>query len=481
MAQRLVRAKRRLRVAGIGLRESPSPVLPERLDQVMAVLYLIFNEGYAASSGDAPVRHELCGEAIRLAQHPRVAASGRARAARAARRSCSSSTPRAPARIGADGSAVLLDDQDRRLWDARPDRPGRDRAPRAAEAGWVGGRTAPGGDRRASTSGPRTAAETDWHAIAALYADLAAVAPSPVVDLNRAVAVSMSEGPERGPRAASTAWRVEGRSPGTTSCRPPGPTCSAGSAARAEALAEYRRALELAPGGADRRSSPAGAPRCRQSWAQTKLSPMARKIPSLGRFLGVRALYAMAYGEISSSLYYALGITAVYALSLTPVVFAAAGFLFALAAAAYAEGGATIPEPGGASAFARRAFNDLVGFIAGWATVLDFVLAISLSALFLPYYFAGALGQYGWFRGQHGRATACAVAIVLVVTVIRMLRRTDAYTIGVVRRRARPGHAGRDRGLRARAPALGRRAQEQHRPRRDADLELRSPSRSRSR
>jgi APA family basic amino acid/polyamine antiporter len=159
---------------------------------------------------------------------------------------------------------------------------------------------------------------------------------------------------------------------------------------------------------------------------------MARKIPSLGRFLGVRALYAMAYGEISSSLYYALGITAVYALSLTPVVFAAAGFLFALAAAAYAEGGATIPEPGGASAFARRAFNDLVGFIAGWATVLDFVLAISLSALFLPYYFAGALGQYGWFRGQHGRATAVAVAIVLVVTVVRMLRRTDAYAVGVV-------------------------------------------------
>jgi basic amino acid/polyamine antiporter, APA family len=159
---------------------------------------------------------------------------------------------------------------------------------------------------------------------------------------------------------------------------------------------------------------------------------MARKIPSLGRFLGVRALYAMAYGEISSSLYYALGITAVYALSLTPVVFAVAGFIFALAAAAYAEGGATIPEPGGASAFARRAFNDLVGFIAGWATVLDFVLAISLSALFLPYYFAGAIGQEDWFRGQQGRATVVAVAIVLAITVVRMVRRTDAYTIGVV-------------------------------------------------
>src|SRR5437773_2495740 len=159
---------------------------------------------------------------------------------------------------------------------------------------------------------------------------------------------------------------------------------------------------------------------------------MARKIPSLGRFLGARARYAMAYGEISSSLYYALGITAVYALSLTPFVFAAAGFLFALAAAAYAEGGATIPEPGGASAFARRAFNDLVGFIAGWATVLDFVLAIALSALFLPYYFAGALNQPGWFGAHHTRATAVAVAVVFAVTAARMVRRTDVYTFGVI-------------------------------------------------
>ena len=122
---------------------------------------------------------------------------------------------------------------------------------------------------------------------------------------------------------------------------------------------------------------------------------MARKIPSLGRFLGAPSLYAMAYGEISSSLYYALGITAFYALSLTPVVFLAAGLLFALAAAAYAEGGATIPEPGGSSALARRAWGDLAGFIAGWATVLDFVITISLSALFLPHYVAGAVGSHG--------------------------------------------------------------------------------------
>ena len=156
---------------------------------------------------------------------------------------------------------------------------------------------------------------------------------------------------------------------------------------------------------------------------------MARKIPSLGRFLGAPSLYAMAYGEISSSLYYALGITAVYALSLTPVVFLAAGLLFALAAAAYAEGGATIPEPGGSSALARRAWGDLAGFIAGWATVLDFVITISLSALFLPHYVAGAFGEQGTFSVR--QAAALAVAILVVITIVRLVRRTDAYSAGV--------------------------------------------------
>jgi len=159
------------------------------------------------------------------------------------------------------------------------------------------------------------------------------------------------------------------------------------------------------------------------------LREMARKIPSLGRFLGAPSLYAMAYGEISSSLYYALGITAVYALSLTPVVFLAAGLLFALAAAAYAEGGATIPEPGGSSALARRAWGDLAGFIAGWATVLDFVITISLSALFLPHYVAGAFGYESAFSVR--QAAALAVAVLGVITVVRLARRTEIYTAGV--------------------------------------------------
>jgi len=157
---------------------------------------------------------------------------------------------------------------------------------------------------------------------------------------------------------------------------------------------------------------------------------MARKIPSLGRFLGAPSLYALAYGEISSSLYYALGLTAIYALSLTPVVFLAAGVLFAFAAAAYAEGGATLSEPGGSSALARRAWGDLVGFIAGWATVLDFVITVSLSALFLPHYVSGALGQDP--NALSVRAAAVyAVGILVIITTVRLARRTEIYTAGV--------------------------------------------------
>src|SRR4029078_4675477 len=125
--------------------------------------------------------------------------------------------------------------------------------------------------------------------------------------------------------------------------------------------------------------------------------------------LGTPALYAMAYGEIGSSLYYALGITAVYALSTTPAVFIAAGFLFALAAASYAEAGATIPDRGGASAYARRAFNDMAGFVAGWATVLDYVISISLAALFIPHYMAAALGKPGYFSSRQALGIALAI------------------------------------------------------------------------
>ncbi len=146
--------------------------------------------------------------------------------------------------------------------------------------------------------------------------------------------------------------------------------------------------------------------------------------------LGAPALFAIAYGEIGSSLYFALGLTSVYALSATPFVFLAAGLLFALAAAAYAEGGATIAEPGGAASFARRAFNDLVGFIAGWAAALDYVIAIALSALFVPRYLTGAFGHPNALSDR--QAALAAVGVLAAITALRMVRRTNAYMAGIL-------------------------------------------------
>ena len=249
MAQRLVRAKRRLRVAGIGLRESPEPVLPERLDQVMAVLYLIFNEGYNASSGDAPVRRDLCAEAIRLARILASLLPGEPEPSGLVSLMLFHHA-RAAARMGPDGLPVLLDDQDRRLWDRDLIEEGDAALRDAAGGGWLGVYCLQAAIAREHVRAA-SSAETDWPAIVGLYDDLAAVAPSPVVDLNRAVAVSMSDGPAAGlalvdrlaadpaltgyhllPAARADMLRRLGRD--------------------AEALADYRRALELAPGGADR-------------------------------------------------------------------------------------------------------------------------------------------------------------------------------------------------------------------------------------
>jgi APA family basic amino acid/polyamine antiporter len=106
----------------------------------------------------------------------------------------------------------------------------------------------------------------------------------------------------------------------------------------------------------------------------------------LRRSVGLGGLFATAYGNVGSSIYYALGIVAAYALGLTPVIFMLAGGLFALTAKTYAEGAAMFPEAGGSSSFARHAFNELVSFFAGWALSLDYVLTIAISAFFVPHY-----------------------------------------------------------------------------------------------
>ena len=115
----------------------------------------------------------------------------------------------------------------------------------------------------------------------------------------------------------------------------------------------------------------------------------------LRRSVGVSGLFASAYGNVGSSIYYALGLVAAHALGLTPLVFVFAGGLFALTAKTYAEGAAMYPEAGGSSSFARHAFNEVVSFFAGWALSLDYILTIAISAFFVPHYLSAFPGLAG--------------------------------------------------------------------------------------
>ena len=118
---------------------------------------------------------------------------------------------------------------------------------------------------------------------------------------------------------------------------------------------------------------------------------MARRIPrdeSLARVHGVGALFSAAYGNVGSSIYYALGVTAAFALGLTPVAFVIAGLIFMATAATYAEATVMYPEAGGSASFARHAFNELVSFLAGWGQMLNYIITVSISAFFVPHYLA---------------------------------------------------------------------------------------------
>jgi basic amino acid/polyamine antiporter, APA family len=114
--------------------------------------------------------------------------------------------------------------------------------------------------------------------------------------------------------------------------------------------------------------------------------PRRRRQQGLERVLGAPALFATVYGNVGSSIYYALGVTAVFALGLTPLVFVIAGVIFAATTMTYAEGTVRYPEAGGSSSFARHAFNELVSFGAAWAQMLNYVITISISAFFVPHY-----------------------------------------------------------------------------------------------
>ena len=156
---------------------------------------------------------------------------------------------------------------------------------------------------------------------------------------------------------------------------------------------------------------------------------MARKLPPLQRALDAPALASVAYGEVASSLYFALGIVALHALGLTPAVLAVAGVLFLVVTLSYAEGTTSIGETGGAATFVRVAFNDLAGFVTGWALFLDYLIVIALSALFFPHYLGLAIGVHSIARHPGDVIVGCVV--IAAIGLIRLLRKTKLYSFSL--------------------------------------------------
>jgi RNA polymerase sigma-70 factor, ECF subfamily len=247
MAQRLVRAKRKIGAEEIPYEVPVAEQMPERLSAVLATLYLVFNEGYLASGGEELVRTELSGEAIRLARIL-VAMLPREPEARGLLALMLLTDARRGARLDTAGEIVLLEDQDRSLWDDDKIREGLELSREAAADGPAGPYTVQAriAAVHAEAAGSK---ETDWDRIVRLYARLVEVTQSPVVELNRAVAVAMRDGPEAGlelieaidglddyhPRHAARAdlLRRLGRD--------------------ADAAASYERALSLDPNPVERR------------------------------------------------------------------------------------------------------------------------------------------------------------------------------------------------------------------------------------
>ena len=141
----------------------------------------------------------------------------------------------------------------------------------------------------------------------------------------------------------------------------------------------------------------------------------------LRRSVGVSGLFATAYGNVGSSIYYALGLVAAHALGLTPLVFVFAGGLFALTAKTYAEGAAMFPEAGGSSSFARHAFDDVVSFFAGWALSLDYILTIAISAFFVPHYLSAFPGLHALNHNPDDIFGGLIVVVLLAALNIRGL------------------------------------------------------------
>jgi APA family basic amino acid/polyamine antiporter len=149
----------------------------------------------------------------------------------------------------------------------------------------------------------------------------------------------------------------------------------------------------------------------------------------LRRSVGVTGLFATAYGNVGSSIYYALGLVASYALGLTPIVFVIAGFIFFLTAATYAEATTMFPEAGGSSSFARHAFNEFWSFFAAWAQMLNYVITIAISAFFVPHYIGGLF----WSPLSHSPGDVIfGIGIVAFLAGVNVIGVNEAAKLNIV-------------------------------------------------
>jgi APA family basic amino acid/polyamine antiporter len=153
-----------------------------------------------------------------------------------------------------------------------------------------------------------------------------------------------------------------------------------------------------------------------------------RQLPGLQRVLGVNALFSTAYGNVGSSIYYALGLVASFALGLTPIVFILTGFIFYLTAATYAEATAMYPEAGGSSSFARHAFNEFWSFFAAWAQMLNYTITIAISAFFVPHYIGGLF--WPALKSSPGDIIF-GIGVVGVLSAINIVGVTEAAALNI--------------------------------------------------